>query len=386
MVLAIARVSPPSHFGIFAAAYLALTVALGLTRGSIGTPISLLAASAARVRAESNRAFRRLCYVSLPVTVAGLVVLAAGPPATASSTLMLAFLPVILLQDAGRFESLALGRMTPAILADAAWAAVSFGMLASTWAFGAWTTAPVLVLLWGLGSCASLGILVANRRHRGADAADEEVSTSRVTTGDRVRLGLDASMGGVVALGVTGAVSVILSPVAVAALRGASTLLGPVNVLISSLQVAVVPTMVRRPDASLGQLLRLAAPVSIAIASCAVGVGLIGLFLPSPIGELALGETWNLAAPVLVVLSVEYVGQAILTALWTVMRARNESRTLIRLRIGMGTAQAALGVTAAGVFSTAVAVACASALVAWLMLPITWVVASRVTTAGPRPS
>lgn len=368
MVLAVARTTTPQAFGTFAFAYVGLTVLMALVRGGFGTPISLSARDPRAVTAQTRWALRRIGLATTVVAIAGvLLVLLAGTPAMVAAGALVSLAPVVLLQDLLRFEALAQGRDWTAVTADGAWAAVSGGLLISTWALGSWAPSAVIVLMWGLGGMVSLGILVS-RAHPSfsRDAGSLRVPEHPVTLGDRLRLAVDASMGGMVALALTAGVGLVLDAASVAALRGASTLLGPVNVLISSLQIAVVPAMVRQAHATNRQLLRIAAPVSGAVALCAGGVSLAGLLLPSHIGELALGSTWVLAAPIVAILGVEYVGQAMLTALLTILRARNQTRTLLRIRLLMGAAQTSFGLLAAIVAGTAVAVAVSSAILAWM--------------------
>lgn len=387
LVLAVARVSTPHDFGIFSFAYVVLTFAIAVVRGALGTPISLQARDPQRVRRETSWATTLVIRWTWPMAAAAVALVIFGPPTIRPVCALAISLPVVLAQDLMRFEALALQRYGVAILADALWASISGALLVSTWFFGNWTTATAMALAWGAFGALSLGVLMfarlrPNRAGKGLspfDAHDMQISTS-----DRLRFGFDASMGGIVTLLVTGLVAGILSPIAVAGLRGASTMLGPVNVLISSLQIVVIPHLVRRPEASLSQMLRVTAPVSIPVAVCALCVGLGSYVLPDRLGELALGSTWTVAAPILVVLGVEYVGQSILTALLTILRAKRATRRLVHLRVIMGVAQVTAGVGSALAFGSAVGVAVGSATVVWLTIPFALRSAAR-TTRDPMP-
>lgn len=385
LVLAVARVSTPHDFGVFSFAYVALTFAISLVRGGLGTPISLQARDPQQVRHETGWATARVLRWTWPLAAAGAALFVFDSPAIRPACALALALPVVLAQDLMRFEALALQRYGVAILADALWASVSGALLVSTWFFGHWTSATVMALTWGAFGVLSLAVLVSARRGTKRTVRDVppfDAGAMKVSTSDRLRYGFDASMGSIVAFLITGLVAGILSPVAVAGLRGASTMLGPVNVLISSLQIVVIPHLVRQPSASLIQMLRLAAPVSIPVAVCAVGVGLSGYFVPDRLGELALGPTWAVAAPVLVVLGVEYLGQAMLTALLTILRAKRATRDLVNLRVIMGLAQVAAGVGTALAFGSAVGVAVGSAIVVWLTIPFALRSAVRVAR-GP---
>lgn len=370
MVLAVARVTAPEIFGIFALAYVGTTVCLAAVRGAFGTPISLRAHSPAHVHLEVRWALRKVAAVVLPISLIGIPALAWGSAAVSAAGALALTLPILLVQDLLRFASLALGRGWTTALADGLWTLVSAGLLVSTWLFGSWISAPWVVLIWGAGGVMSLSLL-AVRALRTSDAQEPtDAPSTEVTVGDRGRLGFDASMGAWVALVVTGVVAWLLDPLAAAALRGAGTMLGPINVLISSLQAVFVPMMVRRPGASVEQLLGVAKPVIVSVAALSVTVSAAGLLLPPELGELLLGATWTAAAPVLAVLGVEFLGHALLAPLLTILRAKNMSQLLLKIRVGMGIGQAVAGILAAYLLGSAVAVAAANVLVVWVTAPL----------------
>ena len=385
LVLAVARVSAPESFGIFALGYVGVTVALAVVRGSLGTPISLLSATSEGVRVETFWAVRRVAIITTPLLVAGILLAAFSSPSMRSIGMLLAALPVVLIQDLLRFACLALDRSWTAALADGFWALASGTLLASTWALGPWADAHWFVAIWLMSGVVSLVVLCVAALgsptgwQRGANKDLAPKHQEAPTSGDRVRLGLDASMGAWVTLIVTSGVTVVLDPVAAAALRGAGAVLGPVNVLLASLQSVFVPLMVRRPRGTMPELLAVAAPVTSCVAAFAISVSLMGALLPDRFGEMLLGPTWIAAAPVLIVLGIEFLGHAILGPLLTVLRAKNRSRVLIRVRIGMGAAQIVFSLAAAYLVGSAVAVALASVLVAWGATPFVWTAVRRET-------
>lgn len=381
-VLAVARVSSSAEFGIFSFAYVVLTLTLSLARGALGTPISLLARTPHAARVETSWAMRRAIAWSLPLSISGGVSLGMGPPDLDAASVLVLFVPAILAQDLLRFEAAALQRYGVAILADGLWAAASLCLLALTWIPGRLMTAEFMTATWGFFGLIALTVLAVSRcrtRPGSRGRMDVHEPSERVRLVDRLRLGFDSSMGGIVTMSISAIVASVLSPVALAGLRGASAMVGPVNVLISSLQIAVIPRLVQRPHASMRQMLQITAPTSLPVAACAVGVGLLGLLLPDYVGELLLGETWTVAAPVLVVLGCEYVGQSLLTAALTILRARRATRQLVRFRVIMGIGQVAAGAGAAILLGSAVSVAAASATIVWIMLPLAFVSAAKAS-------
>lgn len=380
VVLAVARAANPTDFGIFALFFTLTTVLLAMTRGGLGTPISLSSRDALLLDRESSWAIRRGVSFALPFSLIGTILIFNGTSGVNAGGALLLGIPVLLAQDLLRFKAMAMLRPGVAFSADAIWAIASGALLGSTWIFGHWAQPRDFVLLWCAAGALSLVVLWAATKSQRPGDHDLPKGRTRtvVTPADRIRLGIDSAMGGVVALTLTSAVAVILDPLAVAAIRGASTFLGPVNVLISSLQVTVIPLMVRQPHARLSGLLRIAAPVSIPIALFAIILAGTGTFLPTRIGELALGSTWALTAPILLITGIEYLGQSLLTVLLTVLRARNLTRELLRVRIFMGVSQIACGLLGAVLFGTAVGVSSASAVVVWCATPVVLLVVWRM--------
>lgn len=182
---------------------------------------------------------------------------------------------------------------------------------------------------------------------------------------DRVRFAFEASISAGGALATAGSVNAFIGPAANAALRGASTLIGPMNVLLTSLQVAVVPQLRGQDDQSYRNLTKKTLPLTALVAILAIMVSLFALLAPEKVGQLILGQSWVLVAPVLAIYGAEYVGQAYLANAMTILRARIDSRRLLRIRMTLTGTQLLACILAALITRSAIGVAAASFTVVW---------------------
>ena len=116
-----------------------------------------------------------------------------------------------------------------------------------------------------------------------------------------------------------------VSAAAAGALRGASTVMAPVNTTFTFIGFALLPVVFRTPAAS---QIRLVGRISALLVACAAAWGGILLALPSGIGRLFLGDTWAGARSVLPWTTLEYVGLAVYAGLVLGFQARREARVL----------------------------------------------------------
>lgn len=361
-ILSLARTLSPKEFGFYALAYACLAAGLAVFRGAIGTPITLRAGEIEQVRIEASFGLGATLIVSIPASIL-IIALSALVDIPVHPAFFLG-LPILLIQDLGRISALSAGKVGIALLADGLWFTVSAGLISATW-IGAAVPAGLGSGIWvtagGLSAVLLLGNLGIQARFIGLR------EFFRVGRGERIRFGAEGSIAALGSLITASAVTGLISPLANAALRGAGTVVGPINVLLGALQVAVVPELRRRRISNLKDALPVTLPVISMIVLCAIGVGAFGLLAPTWMGQLLLGESWMLVAPILIVVSCEYLGQALLANATCILRARAQSRSLLRARLALTGGQVFAGVSAAVIFGSAASVAVASALVVWLV-------------------
>jgi O-antigen/teichoic acid export membrane protein len=149
------------------------------------------------------------------------------------------FLPVLLLQDTGRYSYLADRQPAKALMIDLVWVGTQASAVAVMVLTGR-TSAPGLLVCWGLGATAGLAVFLVRTGHRPWQGRPLRwFAETRHLSG---WFTATAVIGQFQVLAVTFLVSHQLSPAAVALLRGAQTaLLQPVQNFVTAVQGLVVP-------------------------------------------------------------------------------------------------------------------------------------------------
>lgn len=98
-----------------------------------------------------------------------------------------------------------------------------------------------------------------------------------------------------------------LSTGAVGSLRGAATLLGPANLIASTVRSLIIPTFVRSARAGPRAELRAASRIAIVLVASTLPIVVVVLALPDSFGTQVLGQTWLVARPVMGPLALEVV-------------------------------------------------------------------------------
>ena len=249
IVLAIAQVATVEEFGSIALYFAVLTLALAVVRGAFGR--LLLLSSSKPVKSailECSLASTAALVASVPtILLLGLI-----GAATQDMTVFLVFAaacPVLLLQDIQRHAALARMRPYLALLWDGAWAAGSAAMLLLTWFNLMFTTPAQLVAGWAaLAFITYVGLALTSRAWPGGRLI---LLWLRRQSRLRLHYAAEASIGALATLVLFAASTYLVGERTTAALRGASTLFGPISVMMSALPLFLLPTVARdRSDLS----------------------------------------------------------------------------------------------------------------------------------------
>lgn len=319
---------------------------------------------------------------------AGAVCVAVGTllddPSRAAMQALGLCLPGLLLQDAWRYTFFAAGRPAKAAANDALWAVTQVVVLA--WLL--WTGDPsiaVFVLAWG-GSAtiaAAAGLLQSGvvprpgdvrlwlRRHR--DLAPRFLGEFGVGLGTaQLSLWLIGVLGGLAVLG---------------AIRAATVLIGPFRILLIAAPGAAIPELVRMRNTSLPRFTRAVAVTSWALAGL-IGVWGVGVYLlPESVGELILGDSWEPAREVLLLVTLSWSALGIATGALIGLRVLAAARQSFRARLVIAPAVLVTSVVSVqlggltGAATGLAAVSCGSAVV-WT---IQFRSALREASTGERP-
>lgn len=358
-VVLVARVLTPSDFGRFALGYAVLTLTLGLSRTYFGSRISL---------APTQQAARRLTRALVAAMLAlspfvALLVFGVTTVATEGRAPMIAAIcalatPVVCVQDAIRFGASAGGRPWAALSSDAVW------ILAMVLPFllGIEMSAVTALTLWALAAVAALAVALVAFRERPRLRDGLQELRRRENVGASLTLGaVVSSISGFLVLLV---VARTLGPAATGALRGASTAMGPVNVMLAFCGLGLTPLLVRRARSEDRRFCLVLAAV---MAGLVLSWGVVLHLLPDGVGAALLGDSWAGVRSILGWTVVEYVFIVASAAATLGLKVRLRAGRLFRLRVVAALATGLLGtlaVTLDDVSDVAAALALSAAVAA----------------------
>ena len=363
-VALVARSATPEEFGHFSLAYALLLIGLGLLRGLWGTRISLTATSGAALDAARGLlGATALVTPALVAVVLGLSLALTGADAAGTALLIALALPVVVAQDLCRYAAVAAGRPGVAFASDLAWVlVVALGYAARP--------GMATALLVGLGAAAlALVLALVALRLRPSIRMGVAALRERHRTGEVAALGSVAvAAAGWVGLGLA---TLSLGAASAGALRGASTVMAPVNTLFAFVGLALLPLVHR---ASADRQVRLTVRLSAGLAVAVAAWGALLLVAPPAVGELLLGASWAPARAVLPWTVVEYAALAVSLGGLLGLQARQASGVLLRLT-ALAPALLVLGAVAATVLgdspqafaATLAGATVATAVVVWGM-------------------
>jgi O-antigen/teichoic acid export membrane protein len=356
LLLMVARVSNVANFGSFAVLFGIFAAALGLGRAAIGAPLSL---DIPRLSKQDREAFLGKSVTAatlLGCAVGGSLLIIASVIPIADQLrlclLVVAFVsPIVFVQDTLRYAAVAIGKPGLALTSDGIWCAfaalVAIGNIANRWNL----SQVAAVSAWAGG--ATLGTLVLALYFQGS--LRPRSGTIAWFRSDRRRLYL--SLDSVLAFASPVAVSILTALVAgdevVGAIRGSSTLFGPLNAVLASIMLTLIPEMVERSVKVRRAFTHKASGV---IMSLIVVWGLLLYATPSAVGSKVLGSTWDQAHTIVLITTAEYVGAAMWATGAAYLQSVNRSRLVLFIRVAytvtsVGTCYiaASIGGTAAGI-------------------------------------
>jgi O-antigen/teichoic acid export membrane protein len=374
LVILVARASDTAQFGVFTIAYGVITFALALSRSAVGVPLGTDLPTATRPEAQrllghaTSAALVVGAGTGLAVMVIGLVT-GIGEPMRSTMFLFAVACPVIVLQDVWRFCCVASGRPGQALASDGLWFLVGFGALVWTVATEHGLDTRHAGAVWLLGGV--LALLSLSRCAVASLPRWKGFVGSVLLERRRLHLSSDAALSALTPLTVALGVAALASAQTVGALRGASTLMSPINVTVAAVQLGAIAEVSRRHPATAARMMRQLTTL-LCLGTLLWGVVVVGL--PSAWGRSLLGETWAPAHHVLPFTVVEYVGISIWTGAMSLLRARHRTGEALRLRVVYATTSIVAAPVVALATKEAAPVALTLAIVAVLLGLLSWAV------------
>lgn len=318
-----ARLSSAAGFAVFSMVYMVFTILLGVGVSYVGQALVLVRGEDRVIRAACRSAALFTVVASTVIGFTAAAVLAFVPGDTAAALAVLGLiLPIALTQDGIRYCFSALRLPHYALAADLVRLAVALPALAVQ-PHGAGPAR--LVAVWGLSALPALltAIALLTPLLRGLPA-DLRKYVRRGHLGQRfvVEFGVGNGSSQLAILGL----GLFATPLAVGALRGATTLFGPLNVLFNA-STAFGPPLLNRTESVRGQV-RATAVLAGVLATVAASWATVLYLLPDRIGRQLLGDTWPNAAHLLPASGSQYTAMAVGTCGLLTLRVLRPRTTL----------------------------------------------------------
>jgi O-antigen/teichoic acid export membrane protein len=337
-VVLVGRASSADQFGRFALAYAVLTLVVTLNRAYLGNRVSL-SSSDEQARSATATAIGGVLALAPAMMLAVWVVARISGGAGSLVLLVALAAPVICLQDLLRFGAVASHRPGVAVLSDGIWTA----FLAVPLLLSVAPTPVQAVATWGVGAVVAAVVALARLGLRPRIVEGWRALRHHDPVGRSLVFGrLATTSASLIAISVSAA---IIGATAAGSLRGASTLLGPLNAIFALVPLSLTPMLVRRPRS--GDL-KVCAAVALGLVSLVlVWGGALLLLLPPELGAKVLGSSWAGARSVLPFTVLEYCSMSCTAAILLAARLRGHARgialqqtvlAVVTVVLGVGTA------------------------------------------------
>ena len=377
--VAVARAVAPAQFGAFSVAFAAFLVALTIARSIATDPLTI------RYSARETDAWREATARATGTSIAfgvvtgaiGLIItLVVGGDIGAALGPLSVGLPVMLLQDAWRFALFAGRRGRDAFLNDLV-CAIVLGVAIVAIEVAGVDDVSSLVIAWVVSGTAGAAFGAWQCRVR-PDARVRGWLREHLDIAPRLAIeGAILSGGQQLVLVVIGAVAGLAS---VASVRAAQVLLNALHVATYGLFLFAVPEGVRLLARSTTALLSLCVSLAGVLSMMTIAWGALLIALPDPWGRQLLGDTWMLARPLILPVTLMMLGSAIQLSAVVGLRALAAARRSLMTRIVTSGALFAGGVAGA-VFGGAAGAASGMALAVLTGSLLWWVQLFRAVRA-----
>ncbi len=305
-----ARLLDPALFGLFGIVFLLYMVAQGISRALVNDPLLIHPDEAEDRKGE---VIGTSCLLGLGLGAAVALIGAAVSLIDASLggaiAVLGACLPLLALQDLGRYLGFATQRPSSALVLDVSWLLLLVVAVIPLFVTGTHSL-PWLIAAWGgSGAVAGLLIFVQHRDH----GVHLGLSWLRYTWSFswRYLISYVSTQSG--ALGAASSVGAIAGARALGGLQGALLLVRPFMTFQIAITAASIGHVTRSLEAGGAIIRRYIEKVSV-LATAAAAVNLIVIvLLPDGVGRAILGDSWEVAQPLLFATGVQILILGLLT-------------------------------------------------------------------------
>lgn len=326
-----AHVLDPADFGRFALVLLVFVFVQGsLVRSLVSWTVMVHPEDAdSRPRAVLGSAVLLAVGAGVLCLVAG-ALLQLGDTGMGSSLLVVgALMPLLAVQEVGRFIAFAQAKPSRAIVIDVMWLVLTVVALTAIQLLDSMSLLWMVIGWGGTGAVAGLWVFAQQGWPR---AHDLSLTWLKERWNFSWRSLVAASSSATVALIGAGLVAAVSGPLAVAAVRAALLLERPSTTVQMAVATSAGADIARqRPDnAGLLAHQRRAMLVSLVVAALNFGV----LFLiPDALGELVLGDVWHLVTPLLLIIGLRVLVMAGQSGVRAALMGRRQISQVMKIDI-----------------------------------------------------
>ena len=350
LAVAIARASSVEEFGAFGLAMVLYLFTVGLIRAAVTDTTLSLGPSKEDLHTGFQRAILMSLVIGGVLTTGGLITGLHFVSIVGITT------PGLVALDYIRVTHSAMYRPLAALWLGVSWTLAVFVISVTALLLPA---EPLIVFAMWSGSGAIIGLVawsVEQFPWRPLWRRNERATRAAVW------FSLDYLAGSGGSLVSTGLLGAVLGPSVVAALRGAGTVLGPMNLLSTTARSLALPYLTRVRVGGAAHEIRSAALITGSLMLGVLPLAILIMFMPDGIGIELLGESWHVVAPVLVPLAIESAAALAGSVASAGHRSKLAGARAVSLRLSIGIFRP-IAVIAAGT-------ACGASGAAWMMAAI----------------
>ncbi|MET8119606.1 hypothetical protein [Micromonospora sp. NPDC005291] len=322
LAITVTRLESVGGLGQFALAFSFYILGSGLVRSTVTDTV--LATGTGVVASAARRAI-------LLGVVSGALISAAGAASGSPYLVVVGLaLPGLVLYDYAKAIAVGIGAPSGAMAQEITWAALT--ACAALAGLLGLIDAPHVFALWAVGG-GLVGLVVA-ARHRYALLPGWRVGRAET----RVAAGFGAQFlltTGSAQLALT-AVALVAGTAVVGALSAGRTLLGPVNLVLSTAATLILPQLARTRADSGAARTRTAVRLALLVAAAVLPLTIAVALLPDAVGTALLGANWTVGRSLLVLLALESLLAVPAAIGFAGLRVEQASRRAIVLGILLG--------------------------------------------------
>lgn len=328
LLLYVAHALRPIDFGRFTLIFLLAMLGQGLVRSLVSLPLLVHPEDAdGRPRALVGNAGLIGLFTAVPCLAGGAILWFIDDPLGPPLVVLAVCLPLLMVQDLGRY--LAIGRSTPsrAIVLDVLWIALMVLALGFLHLRDVVDLTSLMLAWAGSGALASAGVLVQYGVPRGRDVSLDWLRERWQFAWRTLVSNLSGNAGAVLAAILMTMVSTAL---AVAAVR-AAILLGRLGAAVQLAVGSSVAADIAREQPDDVGLLRHQRRAMLISGAASVGNIVLLLMLPDRVGEAVLGRMWAVMEPLLLPTGLAVVAMAAQSGVKAALLGRREVRISLRV-------------------------------------------------------